>query len=53
MKPTYGDSYDLKPKFATIGEKLQFIRVDNAKLHPKLRPKLVKFTPQLEVDYTL
>ena len=49
MKPTYGDSCDLNPKFATIGERLQFMRADNA----KLRPKLVKFTPQLEVDYTL
>ena len=29
------------------------MRVDNAKLLPKLRPKLVKFTPQLVVDYTL
>ena len=33
--------------------RLQFMRVDNAKLRPKLRPKLVKITPQLEVDYTL
>ena len=36
-----------------IGERLQFMRADNAKLRPKLRPKLVKFTPPLEVDYTL
>ena len=53
MKPTYGKSCDLNTKFATIGERLQFMRADNAKLRPKLRPKLVKFTPQLEVDYTL
>ena len=53
LKPTYRDSCDLNPKFATIGERLQFMRADNAKLRPKLRPKLVKFTPQLEVDYTL
>ena len=39
MKPTYGESCDLNTKFTTIGE--------------RLRPKLVKFTPQLEVDYTL
>ena len=53
LKPTYGESCDLNTKFATIGERLQFMRADNAKLRPKLRPKLVKFTPQLEVDYTL
>ena len=49
MKPTYGESCDLNTKFATIGERLQFMRVDNA----KLRPKLVKFTPPLKVDYTV
>ena len=53
MKPTYGKSCDLNTKFATIGERLQLNRADNAKLRPKLRHKLVKFTPQLEVDYTL
>ena len=53
MKPTYGESCELNPKFATIGERLQFMRADNAKLQPKLRPKLVKITPPLEVDYTL
>ena len=42
-----------KPKFATIGQRLQFMRTDNAKLPPKLETKLVKFTLQLEVDYTL
>ena len=49
MKPTYRESCDLNTKFATIGERLQFMRAENA----KLRPKLVKFTPQLEVDYAL
>ena len=49
MKLTYRQSCDLNPKFATIGERLQFMRADNAKLRPKLRPKLVKFTPPLEV----
>ena len=53
MKPTYRESCDLNTKFATISERLQFMRADNPKLRPKLQPKLVKFTPQLEVDYTL
>ena len=48
MKPTYRESCDLNTNFATIGERLQFMRAaDNAKLRPKLRPNLVKFTLQL------
>ena len=53
MEPTYRERCDLNPKFATVDEWLQFMRADNAKLRPKLRPKPVNFTPPFEVDYTL
>ena len=53
MKPTYGESCVLNPKFTSIGDRLQFMRTDNVNLQPKLATKLVKFTLQLKVDYTL
>ena len=53
MKLTYRDNCDLNPKSETIGERLQFMKADNAKLQPKLTTKLVKFTPQIEVEYIL